>query len=101
MQDFAMKAFVVMAASALLFCVPASSKDCANVDTGRQPGAATEVRDTDEEDPNETLRRREEVTGSRLEEKVCRTRAEWKLHDAAQYDARRVKKRRAINVGMS
>ena len=97
-----MKALFPIAASAMLLCAPAGAKERAAGENGRQTDEAAEARKSDEKDPNETICRREEVTGSRLRETVCRTRAEWKLHDdAAKYDARRVKGRRAINVGTS
>ena len=97
-----MKVLTLTAASALIFCTPVSAKERASNDDSSESAEAVQGRSDAEEDPNETLCRREEVTGSRLKEKVCRTRKEWKLHDdAAKYDARRVRGRRAINIGTS
>ena len=97
-----MKFLILSAASALVLSSPVSAKERASNDGSGETAEAVQTRSNAEEDPNETLCRREEVTGSRLKETVCRTRAEWKLHDdAAKYDARRVKGRRAINFGTS
>ena len=97
-----MKVLILTAASALILCSPVSANERASSGDSGETTGAVQARSNAEEDPNETLCRREEVTGSRLKETVCRTRAEWKRHDdAAKFDARRVKGRRAINFGTS
>ena len=97
-----MKVLILTAASAIILCSPVGANERTSQGDGGETADAVQARSNAEEDPNETLCRREEVTGSRLKETVCRTRKEWKLHDdAAKYDARRVKGRRAINIGTS